>query len=62
MAEKPGVDADVRNNHAEVLGRHDAAESGLRPWRFRSSVTSSRVPGGSLHIDDELSRIGARKE
>ena len=57
---KIGIDADVGDDHAQVLGRHHAADD---VFDLRDVVVAHFKPraAGHAHVDDELAGIGARK-
>ena len=49
-AEKPGIDADIGNDHAHVVLRDDRGESMSSSFAASSSVASSLVPDGALKL------------
>ena len=55
-----GIDADIGDDHVEILRRHDAAD---HVFDLGDVVVADFKPRAAwhAHIDDELAGIGARK-
>ena len=54
--------AQIIEHGAELRGRYDAPDGGLRPGRLRVAVSSMRVPVGQPHVHADLPAVDAREK